>query len=158
MEAAALHHDAVRVEVAGMPPRGGRGGGANSNLSDRAQNIGDEAIRQPDLKSALRVVERANLPRRDRAEVVQYVTSQYKSDPVQHNPDAAEFASESQRLSGNQDFKGLSLVTQSTVSGLVRKHGIQDTVSALTAIAHGAKSPKMTQDQAQAALDVLNGQ
>jgi len=87
MEAASLHHDAVRVEVAGMPPRGGRGGGANADLSDRAQNIETQALgaNVHDLKSALRIVEHANLPQRDYRRVRQDVIDQFKPAPVSHD-------------------------------------------------------------------------
>jgi hypothetical protein len=58
--------------------RGSGGGGANADLGSRAQAIENQAMGAPDLKAALRIVERANLPRRDRTEVRQDVMDQFR--------------------------------------------------------------------------------
>jgi hypothetical protein len=62
-------------------------GGANSALGERANAVETNALGAPDLKSALRIVERANLPRRDRTEVRQDVMDQFK--PVATKPDTS---------------------------------------------------------------------
>jgi hypothetical protein len=129
------------------------GGGYNSGLSDSEEDIENQAMRSPDLKTALRILQRANLPVRDARRIREDLEDNYK---YTKDPNAPDYRSEATALSG-PDWNALPLVTRSTVRGLVTKHGIQDTVSALTAIANGAKSPKMTREQAQAALDALNG-
>ena len=72
-ESGALNRLNIRVETGG---RGG--GGANSDLGGRGEAVENQAMGAPDLKSALRIVERANLPRRDRAEVRQDVMDQFR--------------------------------------------------------------------------------
>jgi hypothetical protein len=59
-----------------------RGGGANSGMGDRATVIENQALGAKDLKAALRIVESANLPRRDRTEVRQDVMDQFKAAPA----------------------------------------------------------------------------
>jgi len=67
--------------------RSRRGGSSNSDLSDRAQNIETQALgaNVHDLKSALRIVEHANLPQRDYRRVRQDVIDQFKPAPVSHD-------------------------------------------------------------------------
>lgn len=72
-ESGALNRLNIRIE---NPGRGS--GGANSDLTQRGEAVENAAMGAPDLKSALRIVERANLPRRDRAEVRQDVMDQFK--------------------------------------------------------------------------------
>jgi len=75
----------TRVIIAGMPPRGGRGGGSgNSGLSNRAQAVENNALTQPDVKGALRVLEKSNLPRKDRADVRQDIMDQFR-EPAAHD-------------------------------------------------------------------------
>jgi hypothetical protein len=157
LERAAEQRNQTQITIAGMPARSrGGGGGGYSGLSDSEEDIENQAMRSPDLKTALRILQRANLPLRDARRIREDLEDNYKSTPEHKDPNAPDYRSEAGALSG-PDWNALPLVTRSTVRGLVTKHGIQDTVSALTAIANGAKSPKMTQEQAQAALDALNG-
>lgn len=65
--------------------RGAGGGGYNSDLQPRAQAIEQQAMGAKDIKSALKILEGANLPRRDRAEVRQDVMDQFKAPPMSHD-------------------------------------------------------------------------
>jgi hypothetical protein len=85
--------------------RGSGGGGANADLGSRAQAIENQAMGAPDLKAALRIVERANLPRRDRTEVRQDVMDQFR-EPAPHDTSGLS-------NKGNDDLKR-DMITWST--------------------------------------------
>lgn len=65
--------------------RGAGGGGYNSSLGGRAGAIETQALGAKDIKSALKILEGANLPRRDRTEVRQDIMDQFKAAPMGHD-------------------------------------------------------------------------
>lgn len=65
--------------------RGSGSGGYNSDLQPRAQAIEQQAMGAKDIKGALKILETANLTRRDRTEVRQDIMDQFKAPPLAHD-------------------------------------------------------------------------
>lgn len=86
MEGIGQQRTTNQITIAGMPGRSsGSGGGYNSDLQPRAQAIEQQAMGAKDIKGALKILETANLTRRDRTEVRQDIMDQFKAPPLAHD-------------------------------------------------------------------------